>query len=129
MVKSVAPKAPSAAASVGDAIPAKIDPNTASTRKKGSKNAVIILFILTMPVNFSSSSAGIAGTDFGLIKVRITIQIKYKNTSNNPGITAPINKLPTGTFNTLPSNTKIILGGIICPSVPEAIITPLAARG
>ena len=38
----MAPNAPTPAASVGDAIPAKIDPNTAPIRKNGKTKALVI---------------------------------------------------------------------------------------
>ena len=44
-----------------------------------------------------------------------------------PGITAPTKRLPTGTLSMLPRRTSTILGGMICPSVPDAIIIPVAA--
>ena len=49
-----------------------------------------------------------------------------KETNIKPGITAPINKRPTGTPIISPKSIKIILGGIIWPSVPDAAIVPAA---
>ncbi len=45
-VKIVVPKAPIAAASVGDAIPAKIDPSTIMISVSGMRKAVTIFFTL-----------------------------------------------------------------------------------
>ena len=53
------------------------------------------------------------------------INTKYINASVKPGITAPINKLPTETCIISAIIINIILGGINIPNVPEAAITPV----
>jgi hypothetical protein len=61
--------------------------------------------------------------------VRITIQIKKRKTRIKPGNIEAMKRVPIGTFKTLPRRTSTILGGIICPKVPEAIIIPVAVSG
>ena len=65
-VRSVAPTAPTAAASVGEAIPAKIDPNTAIIRNKGGIRAFITLLRISALEMLSRYSWGIGGAHSGL---------------------------------------------------------------
>ena len=44
-------------------------------------------------------------------------------------MTAPMNMSPTDTLRMLPSSTSTTLGGMICPSVPDAAIVPVATWG
>ena len=46
--------------------------------------------------------------------------------SSKPGITAAANKVPTDSCKISESKIKIRLGGIICPSVPDAMMVPQA---
>ena len=45
----------------------------------------------------------------------------------NPGARAPMNRSPTGTPMTSPSRMSTMDGGMICPRVPEAAMTPVAS--
>ena len=45
-------------------------------------------------------------------------------TRSNPGMIEPTNNRPTGTPITSPKSINIILGGMICPNVPDAAIVP-----
>ena len=70
-VRMEAPTAPTAAASVGLAIPAKIEPKTATIKKSGGTRAFITrlrMSALEMP---SSTSWGMGGADSGLMVATI----------------------------------------------------------
>ena len=54
---------------------------------------------------------------------------RYMPTRIAPGMTAPMNMSPTDTLRILPSSTSTTLGGMICPSVPDAAIVPVATWG
>ena len=47
----------------------------------------------------------------------------------NPGITAPMNRSPTEMFMMSARITSTMEGGMICPSVPEAAMVPVAISG
>ncbi len=70
-----------------------------------------------------------AGAISGFKNAIIKIYKIYKATIISPGITAALNKSPTLICITAPRIIKTILGGINCPSVPLAAITPLASFG
>jgi hypothetical protein len=74
------------------------------------------------------ASAGRAGTKVGLIRLTIRIKPTYRPVSTKPGTKAPAYRSPT----LLPSWSARMIstseGGMICASVPEAAITPLATR-
>jgi len=42
-----------------------------------------------------------------------------------PGIMAAIKRSPTEIFMISPNRTRTILGGIICPNVPDAATVPV----
>ena len=82
------------------------------------------------------------GKTLGFILAHKITQRKYNNTKSKPGIIAPANKsiLLTGSganspeiadassfapWKTSAKSTRTIEGGIICPSVPLAHITPV----
>ena len=61
IVSNIAPKAPTAAASVGYAIPANIDPSTAMINSIGKTKAFTTFFTKSSDLNLSISLAEIAG--------------------------------------------------------------------
>ena len=73
-----------------------------------------------------SSWAGIAGASPGFRAERTTTYTMYSAASIRPGTIEPRNRSPTDTPSSLPSTTRTTLGGMTCPSVPEAAITPPA---
>ena len=139
---SMAPIAPTPAASVGVAKPPSIDPSTAKIRMSGGASALI-----TLPIDTSSSSdETCAGMESGFTMAVNMSQSTYRRTSSKPGISAPANKSPTETVSgekipwescarwyaddmTSPSMTRMIDGGMICPSVPDAQMMPVEISG
>ena len=121
----VAPKAPTAPASLGVAQPRSIEPLINAINVTGGKNALRTI-IGNFPFSYSISSSLIAGATFGSTEAHMKMNIKYINARVNPGISAPINKLPTETCIISAIIINIILGGIRIPKVPEAAITPVA---
>ena len=77
------------------------------------------------PFSYCMSPSFKAGATFLSIEHHTKINIKYINANVNPGITAPINKLPTETCIISAMIINIILGGIRIPKVPDAAITPV----
>ncbi len=65
IVNTVAPIAPTAAASVGEAMPAKIDPNTATIKKSGGNSALPMRARNCKPVIALNSSVEIGGATSG----------------------------------------------------------------
>jgi hypothetical protein len=47
---------------------------------------------------------------------------------SNPGMNAPLKRSPTETPSWSASTISTMLGGMICPSVPLAAITPVESR-
>ena len=64
-VRAVAPTAPTAAASVGDATPAKMEPSTATIRKRGGNMARVMRHRKALPPMPANSSFGMAGARSG----------------------------------------------------------------
>ena len=140
---TVAPTAPTEAASVGVAMPPMMDPSTAMISNSGG--TIAVMTSLKIPF-FSSALKGVAGHDFGSKIALKIIHPKYSRTNNIPGRKAPANKSPTDTgvgaklpfdictCELIPASMSAIKistveGGMICPKVPDAQITPLASLG
>ena len=118
---SSAPSAPTAADSVGDAIPKKIEPSTATTNASGGRRLFSIR--VTSPRESVVLSAGAAP---GQRQQKTAMAIKKSRTSSKPGTTAAMNNRPTGTPMTSPRMMRTTLGGMIWPSVPDAAMVPVA---
>ena len=127
---SVAPVAPTAAASVGVASPARIDPSTARISSNGGNSTRTTWRNRLLPRIALRSLAEIAGMACGRKKATSISQNRYKPTSIRPGNRAPANRSPTETVfgenipcaswacwydddNTSPSMTRMIEGGMI----------------
>ena len=104
----MAPSAPTAADSVGDAIPAKIEPSTLVMSNRGG-DKVNMTFLSKSPSSLISS----AGATSGFTQARQRMYKRKSVTSIAPGITAPTKRRPTGTPITSPSRINIMLGGMI----------------
>ena len=125
IASSVAPKAPTAPASLGVAQPNRIEPLIRTIKATGGRKAFRTI-CGNLPFSYSKSPSLRAGATFLSIEHHIKINIKYINANVKPGITAPMNKLPTETCIISAIIINIILGGINIPNVPEAAITPVA---
>ena len=117
---SSAPSAPTAADSVGEAIPKNMEPRTPTTSASGGNRVRN-----TLRARFSSVSAVIAGATSGLSHAYRQMYTRNSATSSIPGTTAPMNRRPTGTPITSPSRIRTILGGMIWPRVPAAAMVPV----
>ena len=122
----VAPKAPTAPASLGVAHPSKIEPLIRTINATGGRNAFKTIWG-NLPFSYSKSPSFRAGATFRSIEHHIKINTKYIKANVNPGITAPINKFPTETCIMSAIIINIMLGGISIPRVPDAAITPVAS--
>jgi len=100
-------------------------PSTNKIKIKGATKLFRAFFNIFM----YGSPLLIDGAISGLKKATIKIYKIYKTTIINPGITAALNRSPTLICITAPSIINTILGGISCPNVPLAAITPLASLG
>ncbi len=74
------------------------------------------------------TSGGKSGASEGFSRVMMNTYRKYNPASSSPGMTDPMNKSPTETPIWSLNTTSTRLGGIICASVPEETITPVARR-
>ena len=121
--KTIDPKAPIPAPSVGVARPNKILPKAKNTNAAGGTKP-IKNSIHTLPILVGLSLAGSTGPNFGFRKHLSVVYPAYKHANIIPGIIAAANKSVTGISKTGPMTTNMILGGIRIPSVPPAQINP-----
>jgi hypothetical protein len=142
-VRKMAPKAPTDADSVGVAMPPRIEPSTAMIRKIGGISAMITR--RPRPA-FSSAVITKGGQELRSCMPRMKTQTMYSAESISPGMNAPAKRSPTDTVvgAKLPSDScacwlapcrmspmkiSTVDGGMICPSVPEAQMIPVASLG
>ena len=119
---TMAPTDPSAPASVGVATPAKMLPSTTTIRAKGGTSETMTRFNSSTPSILISS--GSAGATSGLANAIIAMYSAYAPVRASPGSNAALKSDPTGTPIWSPRTIRTIEGGMICPSVPAAAITP-----
>ena len=124
--RAIAPKEPTAPASVGVAMPKKMLPNTNKISTNGG-NMDCTTRCRNSRRGIWQTSGGRAGAASGFKKATSNTCKAKAPAIIRPGITAPRNRLPTETPNWSPSTTSTTLGGMICPKVPEAAITPVAS--
>ena len=118
---------PTAPASVGVAMPARITPKVAN--KTTITGAIpIIKSIKTGLSDFARISRGSAGPKAGLIQQRIMHQEAKRKAKSRPGKTAAANKSVAGIPTTGPMTINITEGGIRMPNVPPAVIAPADMR-
>ena len=82
---AIDPTAPTAALSVGVAIPAKVEPSTARSSTRGATSACRTRQNKAMPASPPSSSRGTAGADSGHHQARKSCQSMYSRTSTRLG--------------------------------------------
>ncbi len=74
------------------------------------------------------ASSGSAGAEAGLISVISSTYSMYRPVSTMPGTNAPLYMSPTERPSWSASTISTSDGGMICASVPDAAITPVASR-
>ena len=74
------------------------------------------------------ASFGSAGTTPGRMKLTATMKSTYRAVSVNPGMNAPLYRSPTLWPSWSARTISTSDGGMICASVPDAAMTPLATR-
>ena len=118
---------PTAPASVGVAIPARMTPKVAkSTTITG--DIPIAKSIRTGLSDLALISIGRAGPNAGFIQQRIMHQAANKKARSKPGSTAAANKSVAGIPTTGPITINITEGGIKIPNVPPAVMAPADIR-
>ena len=118
---------PTAPASVGVAMPARITPSVARmTTITGS--TPISNSRTTGPKEAGRSSKGSAGPRLGLIQQRIRHHSANKVANKTPGTSAAANKSVAGTPTTGPITISMTDGGIRIPKVPPAVMAPALNR-
>jgi hypothetical protein len=111
------PKAPRAAASVGDVIPENMHPSTSMMSMLGRINACAATIF---SFHEALASCGRAGPRVGFKWHRMPIYMMYIVASMKPGIMPPAKILPTDTPDKKPYIIIIMLGGIRNPNAPPA---------
>ena len=125
--RTIAPTDPIAPASVGVATPAKIDPSTMRIRSSGG--SITTTTRRRSPrQGMSVISGGRAGAASGLAIATPTTYAAYIAASISPGTSPPTKRSPTEIPSWSASTTSTMLGGMICPRVPDARMTPEDSR-
>ena len=126
--RSIAPTAPRAPASVGVAMPAKMLPSTSRIRTSGGTMTSITRRNRAAPCS-ERASGGKAGAASGLTSATHATNAANMEANMIPGTRLPTNRSPTLIPSWSASTIRTTLGGMICPSVPLAAITPVLNHG
>ena len=120
------PNAPIEAASVGAATPAMIEARTRKIGSSGGNTTRTSRRANSPRPTACRSASGIAGARSGSTKPSATTYSASNPASSSPGTNAAANSVLTEMPMMSPSRISTRLGGMICPSVPDAQITPHA---
>src|SRR5205085_4285446 len=122
-VRAKVAKQPTAPASVGVAMPARITPRVDRITTTTGSTPIARSFT-TGPSDVGRISSGSAGPSAGFSQQRTRHQTMKIVESSSPGSTAAANRSVAGTPTTGPMTISITDGGIRMPSVPPAAIAP-----